>query len=462
MVALDRLQVHKATDGEPLFVPLALVDHSVDMLRENFPGLQAHRAVQRLKLLIDTERTFDGRTGKRIFNAVLDEVAHGPLSHIAKIGKRDSIIGQFRPGSRARPISPCFFESRESALAIVARRIAAIVLPADVLRPFLVARLFLALPVAHDPLIGAGPVDRLQHALLAAVLAALILLAFEIVFLGHLHFLHRLGSATRLEGCLFPHRRRLRACAQCGIMRQPPRRHRNQIRSLVLVDRAQAQVCVLLHSVAEASLSDNADPGKSSGFNRRAFIAGAAGTAVAPFAARAAGAASDPTDKQDASLPVQITLNVNGADRQLTIDARTTVLDALREHIGLTGSKKGCDHGQCGACTVLIGGRRVVSCLTLALVAQGQPILTIEGLGGDNQLHPMQQAFIDQDAFQCGYCTPGQIMSALACVREGHATSDDEIREYMSGNLCRCAAYPNIVAAIKQAAPAILSAPQKG
>ena len=241
-----------------------------------------------------------------------------------------------------------------------------------------------------------------------------------------------------------------------------PRRHRNQIRTLVLVDRAQAQACVLLHSVAEASLSDNADPGKSSGFNRRAFIAGAAGTAVAPFAARAAGAASGPTDKQDASLPVQITLNVNGADRQLTIDARTTVLDALREHIGLTGSKKGCDHGQCGACTVLIGGRRVVSCLTLALVAQGQPILTIEGLGGDNQLHPMQQAFIDQDAFQCGYCTPGRIMSALACVREGHATSDDEIREYMSGNLCRCAAYPNIVAAIKQAAPAILSAPQKG
>ena len=144
------------------------------------------------------------------------------------------------------------------------------------------------------------------------------------------------------------------------------------------------------------------------------------------------------------------------------MDARTTVLDALREHIGLTGSKKGCDHGQCGACTVLIDGRRVVSCLTLALAAEGQQIQTIEGLASGDGLHPMQQAFIEQDAFQCGYCTPGQIMSAVACVKEGHANSDDEIREYMSGNICRCAAYPNIVAAVKQAAPAILSGEQKG
>jgi xanthine dehydrogenase YagT iron-sulfur-binding subunit len=151
-----------------------------------------------------------------------------------------------------------------------------------------------------------------------------------------------------------------------------------------------------------------------------------------------------------------VTLNVNGQRKSLTLDARTTVLDALREHLGLTGSKKGCDHGQCGACTVLIGGQRVLSCLTLALVAEGQDITTIEGLAKGDRLHPMQQAFIDQDAFQCGYCTPGQIMSAIACVKEGHANSDEDIREYMSGNICRCAAYPNIVAAVKQAAPEIL------
>ncbi len=154
-------------------------------------------------------------------------------------------------------------------------------------------------------------------------------------------------------------------------------------------------------------------------------------------------------------------MRVNGENKSLNIDARTTVLDALREHIGLTGSKKGCDHGQCGACTVLIEGRRVVSCLTLALAAQDQEITTIEGLAKDGKLHPMQQAFVDQDAFQCGYCTPGQIMSAVACVKEGHADSDDDIREYMSGNICRCAAYPNIVAAVKQAAPA-MSDEQKG
>jgi xanthine dehydrogenase YagT iron-sulfur-binding subunit len=156
-----------------------------------------------------------------------------------------------------------------------------------------------------------------------------------------------------------------------------------------------------------------------------------------------------------------VTLRVNGDSKSLNIDARTTVLDALREHIGLTGSKKGCDHGQCGACTILIEGRRVLSCLTLALAAQDQNISTIEGLAKGNELHPMQQAFIDQDALQCGYCTPGQIMSAVACVKEGHATSDDDIREYMSGNICRCAAYPNIVAAVKLAAPAI-SSEQKG
>jgi xanthine dehydrogenase YagT iron-sulfur-binding subunit len=147
-----------------------------------------------------------------------------------------------------------------------------------------------------------------------------------------------------------------------------------------------------------------------------------------------------------------MTLTVNGRDHRLSLDSRTTLLDALREHLDLTGSKKGCDHGQCGACTVHIDGRRVLACLTLAAGVQGRQVATIEGLAHDGALHPMQAAFIEHDAFQCGYCTPGQIMSAVACVREGHATTDAAIREYMSGNLCRCAAYPKIVAAVRDAA----------
>ena len=196
-------------------------------------------------------------------------------------------------------------------------------------------------------------------------------------------------------------------------------------------------------------MTDHPDSPISSAFNRRTFIAGAAGAAVAPLTARGA---TDAPATQDPSLPVSVTLNVNGTDRSIPIDTRTTLLDALREHLGFTGSKKGCDHGQCGACTVLIEGRRVLSCLTLALAAEGQQVLTIEGLASGDKLHPMQQAFIDQDAFQCGYCTPGQIMSAVACVKEGHAGTEQDIREFMSGNICRCAAYPNIVAAVKQAA----------
>lgn len=144
-------------------------------------------------------------------------------------------------------------------------------------------------------------------------------------------------------------------------------------------------------------------------------------------------------------------LEVNGSRRTLSVEPRTTVVEALRDGLGLTGTKIGCNHGQCGACTVLMDGRRINSCLVLAVAADGSKITTIEGLAGpDGGLHPMQRAFAEHDAFQCGYCTPGQILSAVACIEEGHAGSIDEIREYMSGNLCRCAAYPNIVAAVVQ------------
>lgn len=146
-------------------------------------------------------------------------------------------------------------------------------------------------------------------------------------------------------------------------------------------------------------------------------------------------------------------LRINGEEIALTLDSRVTLLDALREYAGLTGAKKGCDQGQCGACTVHVNGERVLSCLTLAAQAEGQEITTIEGLAApDGTLNAVQQAFLAHDAFQCGYCTPGQIMSAVACIREGHAGSDEEIREYMSGNLCRCGAYTHIVAAVREAA----------
>jgi xanthine dehydrogenase YagT iron-sulfur-binding subunit len=184
--------------------------------------------------------------------------------------------------------------------------------------------------------------------------------------------------------------------------------------------------------------------------SRREVLSGGAAFAaigIEPLVARQADA-----PKTSGAATTALHLTVNGKPRELSIDVRVTVLDALREHLHLTGTKKGCDQGQCGACTVHINGERVLSCLTLAVAAQGKKIETIEGVAGQGQaLHPMQQAFIDQDGFQCGYCTPGQIMSAIACVKEGHAKSDAEIQEYMSGNLCRCAAYPKIVAAIKQA-----------
>lgn len=145
---------------------------------------------------------------------------------------------------------------------------------------------------------------------------------------------------------------------------------------------------------------------------------------------------------------VQLSLTINGKLHQLTIEPRVTLLDLLRERLALSGTKKGCDVGQCGACTVHVNGKRVLSCLSLAVAQEGKDITTIEGIADGDNLHPMQQAFIKHDGFQCGYCTPGQIMSAIACVKEGHATTDDDIREYMSGNICRCGAYANIVKAV--------------
>jgi xanthine dehydrogenase YagT iron-sulfur-binding subunit len=161
--------------------------------------------------------------------------------------------------------------------------------------------------------------------------------------------------------------------------------------------------------------------------------------------------AKDPLQARADPQTTDVVLSVNGTAHSLHVDTRMTLLDTLREKLHLTGSKKGCDQGQCGACTVHIDGERHLSCLTLAVAAQGHQVTTIEGLARGERLHPMQQAFIDHDAFQCGYCTSGQIMSAVACIHEGHTKTDKDIREYMSGNLCRCAAYPNIVAAIKQA-----------
>jgi len=148
---------------------------------------------------------------------------------------------------------------------------------------------------------------------------------------------------------------------------------------------------------------------------------------------------------------IAMTLTVNGIEKQLKVAPWTTLLDALRDHLDLTGTKKGCDHGQCGACTVLVDGRRINSCLTFAVMQDGTKVTTIEGLAANGELHALQQAFIDHDAFQCGYCTPGQICSAAGLIAEGRAKSVDEIRELMSGNICRCGAYPNIVAAIQEA-----------
>jgi xanthine dehydrogenase YagT iron-sulfur-binding subunit len=198
-------------------------------------------------------------------------------------------------------------------------------------------------------------------------------------------------------------------------------------------------------------------PDACADISRRRTLQGGALLALLPLAPEArvqarpsAPIAPGPVTDSAHSLP--LTMSVNGRAVELRVDARSSLLDLLRERLALTGAKKGCDHGQCGACTVHLDGRRVASCLTLAAKAQGREVTTIEGLSDGEHLHPMQQAFIDHDALQCGYCTPGQIMAAVALVNEGNATSKERIREYMSGNLCRCGAYVGIVAAIEDAA----------
>jgi xanthine dehydrogenase YagT iron-sulfur-binding subunit len=201
---------------------------------------------------------------------------------------------------------------------------------------------------------------------------------------------------------------------------------------------------------------------REGGSSRRQFIRSLAAISAGLTVAAPFGRAATVTEKSiPGSVPpepdgaqglTEINLQVNGETERLVVDPRVTLLDALRDRLELTGTKKGCDRGACGACTVHLGGRRVLSCLTLAVMAQGKEITTIEGLAKGDELHPVQAAFIECDGFQCGYCTPGQIMSAVACIKEGHTGSDREIREFMSGNLCRCGAYPNIVDAIKIAA----------
>jgi len=178
--------------------------------------------------------------------------------------------------------------------------------------------------------------------------------------------------------------------------------------------------------------------------DRRDFLQAAGGLAVA-------GATSPVAARPGASPTIPLTLLVNGKKHELKLDPRVTLLDALREYLGLTGTKKGCDHGQCGACTVLVDGRRIYSCLNLAAMHAGAKITTVEGLADGDSLHPVQEAFLHRDAFQCGYCTPGQICSAVGLLNEGRARTDAEIREQMSGNICRCGAYPNIVAAVRDA-----------
>jgi xanthine dehydrogenase YagT iron-sulfur-binding subunit len=203
----------------------------------------------------------------------------------------------------------------------------------------------------------------------------------------------------------------------------------------------------------ESSAKSEARTPANSDVTRRELLAVAAVTGGAVVGAQFMPEAVSPAAAQDvASGPLDVVLRVNGAQHRLALDPRTTLLDALREQLKLTGSKKGCGLGQCGACTVLLDGKRVKACLSLAALVEGREIMTIEGLAQGEQLHPLQSAFIERDAFQCGYCTSGQIMAGVACINEGHAGSPREIRDWMSGNLCRCGAYDHIVAAIQDAA----------
>lgn len=191
----------------------------------------------------------------------------------------------------------------------------------------------------------------------------------------------------------------------------------------------------------------------NSGSSRRDFLKKSSFlTAVALTPVSLVKAAEEEMDEKLAAVfeKVPLKLEVNGVKQSLSVEPRVTLLDLLREQLNLTGTKKGCDYGQCGACTVHVDGQRVLSCLSLAVMHEGQKVTTIEGLAKGDQLHPMQEAFIKHDGFQCGYCTPGQIMSAIACIHEGHANNEADIREFMSGNICRCGAYPNIVNAITE------------
>ncbi|MDG9712186.1 (2Fe-2S)-binding protein [Streptomyces sp. DH10] len=192
--------------------------------------------------------------------------------------------------------------------------------------------------------------------------------------------------------------------------------------------------------------------GSSSAPSRRTFIATSAAVGGAVVAGGTFLAVPDEATAEGASPSSRVSLTVNGTRRTVTVDNRTSLLDLLREHLGLTGSKKGCNAGACGACTVLVDGHRVNSCLTLAVRLEGAEVTTVEGLAEGDRLHPLQQAFIDEDAFQCGYCTPGQIVSGVGCIQEGHTGSPEEIREWMSGNICRCGCYVKIVRAVEQTA----------